>query len=123
MLIKTYREVKITYFYFLSSSCFLSELWSELNQNQFEEVLKEKKIMSTIERLEREREQTIAKTRAEGVAEGRTEGRAEGISEGEERKEMENIKSLMETLSLSAKEAMKALKIPASKQKKYVAML
>ena len=67
--------------------------------------------MTTIEKLEAAREKAMAQSRAEGVV------------AGEEKKEVENIRSLMKNLSLSAKDAMKALEIPASKQKKYVTML
>ena len=39
--------------------------------------------------------------------------------EGAEQKQVENIRSLMETMKWTAKQAMDALKIPASEQKKY----
>ena len=80
---------------------------SSVNKRQFEELLKEKEAMTTIEKLEAAREKAIADSR----------------EEGKEEKEVENIRSLMKNLSLSAKDAMKALEIPASKQKKYVTML
>lgn len=38
-------------------------------------------------------------------------------------KELANIKALMETMKMSAEQAMKALKLPASEFKKYMAML
>lgn len=38
-------------------------------------------------------------------------------------KELANIKALMETMKMSAEQAMKALKVPASEFKKYMAML
>ena len=67
--------------------------------------------MSTIERLEKAREKALADSRKDGKKEGREE------------KQIEDIRSLMETLNLSAKDAMKALKISAANQKKYIAML
>ena len=39
--------------------------------------------------------------------------------EGAEQKQVENIRSLMETMKWTAKQAMDALKIPAAEQKKY----
>ena len=38
-------------------------------------------------------------------------------------KELANIKALMETMKMSAEQAMKALKVPAPEFKKYMAML
>ena len=38
-------------------------------------------------------------------------------------KELANIKALMETMKMSAEQAMKALKVPASEFQKYMAML
>ena len=64
----------------------------------------------------------IAEEKAESRAAGREEGRAEGIAEGIEENEIASIHNLMETLNLSLKDAMNALKISASKQKKYAAM-
>lgn len=55
--------------------------------------------------------EVIERNRAEGRTEGRAEGRAEGI------------KSLMDSLCLSAEEAMKALKIPPSEYPRHLAML
>lgn len=47
------------------------------------------------------------------------EGKAEGKMEGK----VESIKSLMETMSFTAEQAMKALKIPADDFAKYRAVL
>ena len=43
--------------------------------------------------------------------------------DGRREKELENIQSLMETLKLTAKQAMDALKIPLSEQSVYSTML
>ena len=84
---------------------------SAVNGERFEEVLKDEGVMSTIERLEQAREKALADSRAEGKAEGMEEG------------QLASIRSLMETMGMSAKDAMKALKISAANQKKFVAML
>ena len=84
---------------------------SAVNEQTFEELLEENTTMSTIERLEKAREKALADSRKDGKKEGREE------------KQIEDIRSLMETLNLSAKDAMKALKISAANQKKYIAML
>ena len=57
---------------------------------------------------------------AEGIAErARMEGKAEGKAEGKETTILASIRNLMKTMNLTAKQAMDALMIPASEQKKY----
>ena len=51
------------------------------------------------------------------------EQRREGYDEGKESERVSSIRNLMETLNLSAKQAMDALKIPASEQEKYAALI
>ena len=63
------------------------------------------------------------KGREEGRLEGREEGREEGRLEGREEERVSVIKTLMETLKLTAQQAMDALKIPPSEQPKYAAKL
>ena len=53
------------------------------------------------------------------IAEGRREGRSEGRREGK----AEDIRSLMESMSMTAEQAMKALKIPAGEFGKYMTLL
>ena len=53
----------------------------------------------------------------------REEGRAEGRAEGVESERVNNIRSMMETLTMTAKQAMDVLKIPVSEQPKYLSML
>ena len=50
-------------------------------------------------------------------------GRQEGFREGADQNRLENIRSLMESMKLTAKQAMEALKIPESEQSKYIARL
>ena len=50
-------------------------------------------------------------------------GRQEGFREGTDHNRLENIRSLMESMKLTAKQAMDALKIPESEQSKYIARL
>ena len=69
--------------------------------------------------------------RAEGLVEGRAEGRVEGEKLGIEKGEklgiakslLNSIKSLMETMNVTAEKAMKALKIPQEEQEFYLAQL
>lgn len=49
------------------------------------------------------------------IAEGRSEGRREG--------KLEAIRNLMESMSMTAEQAMKALKIPAGEFGKYMTLL
>ena len=53
----------------------------------------------------------------------REEGRREGHQEGVNQARVENIKNLMESLKLTAKQAMDALKIPDSEREKYMPLL
>ena len=46
-----------------------------------------------------------------------------GRLEGEQNKLLENIRSLMETLNLTAKQAMDALKVPADEQDELRALI
>ena len=50
-------------------------------------------------------------------------GRQEGFREGADQNRLDNIRSLMETMKLTAKQAMDALKIPEADQLKYIARL
>ena len=54
---------------------------------------------------------------------GRQEGRQEGFREGADQNRLENIRSIMETMKLTAKQAMDILKIPEADQLKYIARL
>ena len=47
----------------------------------------------------------------------------QGVEQATEQTEIKSVKNLMESLGLSAKDAMNALKLSADKQKKYAAML
>ena len=50
-------------------------------------------------------------------------GIQQGIIQGTQQTAVSNIRSLMETMSLSPKQAMDALKIPTADQPKYAEML
>ena len=60
-------------------------------------------------------EKYIAEGRSEGIRKGRSEGRREGKAEA--------IRNLMESMSMTAEQAMKALKIPAGEFGKYMTLL
>lgn len=53
----------------------------------------------------------------------RQEGIEHGIEQGEERKLIDDLRSLMERLSLTAQEAFDALNVPEAKRPQYLAML
>ena len=57
------------------------------------------------------------------IAEGRREGRRKGRSEGRREGKAEAIRNLMESMSMTAEQAMKALKIPAGEFGKYMTLL
>ena len=64
-------------------------------------------------------EKYIAEGRREGIRKGIRKGRSEGRREGK----AEAIRNLMESMSMTAEQAMKALKIPAGEFGKYMALL
>ena len=51
------------------------------------------------------------------------EARTEGKTEGKENTLIENIRSLMKKLNLTAQQAMDALEVPANEQEKYIALI
>ena len=51
------------------------------------------------------------------------EAAQKAVVESKEKNLIENIRSLMETLNFTAKQAMDALKIPANEQSKYLALI
>ena len=60
---------------------------------------------------------------AQGMERGIAQGMERGVRQGVERSRAESIRSLMETLHLTAEQAMDALRIPAAERAKYAAML
>ena len=64
-------------------------------------------------------EKYIAEGRREGIRKGICKGRSEGRREGK----AEAIRNLMESMSMTAEQAMKALKIPAGEFGKYMTLL
>ena len=96
----------------------LLTLMSVLTQdNRFEESLegeggKPQNMSSLLDRVEER-----------GRQKGLDEGHQEGFREGTDQNRLENIRSLMESMKLTAKQAMEALKIPESEQSKYIARL
>ena len=76
---------------------------------------KRKRLFKTTEEGVNEMWEVIEKYIAGGRREGRSEGRCEG--------KVESIRNLMESMSLTAEQAMKALKIPAGEFGKYMTLL
>ena len=74
------------------------------NAELFEKIRRDKRMCQALKELMKEE-----------IAEEVTKGRADAT--------LENIKNMMKNLKLTAKEAMKALEIPAADQQKYSAML
>ena len=68
-------------------------------------------------------EKYIAEGQREGIRKGRSEGRREGMRKGRREGKAEAIRNLMESMSMTAEQAMKALKIPAGEFGKYMTLL
>lgn len=60
---------------------------------------------------------------AQAKDDGKRIGMKEGIREGKEKTLLDSINNLMETMNLTAKQAMDALKIPPNEQSKYQHMI
>ena len=69
------------------------------------------------------RREGIRKGICKGRSEGRREGMRKGRSEGRREGKAEAIRNLMESMSMTAEQAMKALKIPAGEFGKYMTLL
>ena len=65
----------------------------------------------------------LAEGRAEGREIGRSEGRAEGRAEGVEQTTVQNLRHLMNDLSLSPERAMDVLHIDSTERSHYLHLL
>ena len=65
----------------------------------------------------------IAEIFKEEIAEAAAKAAEKAEFEGKEKNLIENIRSLMETVNFTAKQAMDALKIPADEQEKYFTLI
>ena len=61
--------------------------------------------------------------REEGRKAGVEEGRKAGVAEGEAQERLNNVKAIMDSLKVSALEAMKILKFPPEEQQKLLPLL
>ena len=85
-------------------------------------------IAAEVERLKQHNEtkveyMTLMMELKEQRREGYNEGKADGEVQGKESERVSSIRNLMETVGWTAKQAMDALKIPASEQEKYAALI
>ena len=60
---------------------------------------------------------------AQGIAQGIERGIERGIEEGTDRERLQNIRSMMRKLKVTASEAMDIIEIPAEEQPKYLKLL
>lgn len=68
-------------------------------------------------------ERGLERGRREGKKEGKREGRREGKKEGKQEMLIENLKSIIKNLGVSAEEAMMILGVPQKDNKKYLRLL
>ena len=61
--------------------------------------------------------------RKQGLAQGIEQGIERGIEEGTDRERLQNIRSMMRKLKVTASEAMDIIEIPAEEQPKYLKLL
>ena len=59
----------------------------------------------------------------EGIEQGIERGIERGIEEGTDRERLQNIRSMMRKLKVTASEAMDIIEIPAEEQPKYLKLL
>ena len=65
----------------------------------------------------------IEEGRKQGLAQGIEQGIERGIEEGTDRERLQNIRSMMRKLKVTASEAMDIIEIPAEEQPKYLKLL
>ena len=65
----------------------------------------------------------IEEGRKQGLAQGIEQGIERGIEEGTDRERLQNIRSMMRKLKVTASEAMDIIEIPAVEQPKYLKLL
>ena len=65
----------------------------------------------------------IEEGRKQGLAQGIAQGIERGIEEGTDRERLQNIRSMMRKLKVTASEAMDIIEIPAEEQPKYLKLL
>ena len=65
----------------------------------------------------------IEEGRKQGLAQGIEQGIERGIEEGTDRECLQNIRSMMRKLKVTASEAMDIIEIPAEEQPKYLKLL
>jgi predicted transposase YdaD len=94
------------------------------NNGIYEKIKEEMQMCEALERLmKNELDAKEAAGIAKGREEGRAEGRAEGRTEGKENASLFHIRNLMESMNLTAEQAMDALQIPPEEQKIYAVKL
>ena len=64
-----------------------------------------------------------AQGRAAGLVEGEAKGREAGLAEGEAKERLSNVKAIMDSLKVSALEAMNILKFSPEEQQKLLPLL
>ena len=111
----------------------LMKVFSEdaVYDDRFPNASERKRIFKTTEEgvrqmceiIERNRREAAAEAAAKALARGRAEGRAEGEAKGRVETIVSSIKNLMESMNISAEQAMVALKIPDSDHAKYMVMV
>ncbi len=84
----------------------------DANQGLYSVIREDKKMCAALEGL-----------MADVIEEKERKAKDEGIKEGIKENTIMSITSVMETLKLTAKQAMDALKIPESEQQSYIKML
>lgn len=92
-------------------------------QLEFEEGEETVDMCKAIEDMRAESEQIGREKAQKEMHNALADIRAEGKAEGEEKNRLENIRSLMETMGFTAKQAMDALRIPLGAREKILTML
>ena len=90
------------------------------NKDLYRKIGKESEMNDVLEEILKDK---IDASNAEAEKRGEKRGEKKGEKKGAENARFTAVKNLMDTFSLSAKDAMKALKISAAEQKKFMAML
>ena len=95
----------------------------EIMCRTFEEIRNEGFARGIEQGIQQGIEQGIAQGIEQGIEQGMAQGMAQGRAQGIEQGQLVSIRNLMDTMKITAQQAMDALKIPADDQIRFTALL
>lgn len=87
------------------------------------ELMKDDIAAAVVEAVEKERIRALAEGQERGLEKGLEEGLEKGLKEGTDNALLSSIINLMDTMKLTAEQAMDAIKIPLADRDRYTSRL